>query len=219
MRESRRSGTGDPRSGLGRQGRDLPTSSASPPPLSTFRQVSSFALRALRGSLRDRRTGSADDLAVAIEGRLTLEDLELRSSGDSFEAHLLSATASGRTSAQLRTVVTRGSLSMASFATGIGSLFSTEMGFASAVIEHFVGKWIATRGQLDIGSGALTLREHTLESPGATAYVTSRIDLSTGRLDTAIQLDRGPDGRIEYNMSLSGPLRSPTLRAEPNPGR
>ncbi len=186
---------------------------------------------ALRGSLRDidiSRTIAfahtandfgSDDLAVAIEGRLTLEDLELRSSGDSFEAHLLSATASGRTSAQLRTVVTRGSLSMASFATGIGSLFSTEMGFASAVIEHFVGKWIATRGQLDIGSGALTLREHTLESPGATAYVTSRIDLSTGRLDTAIQLDRGPDGRIEYNMSLSGPLRSPTLRAEPNPGR
>lgn len=185
----------------------------------------------LRGSLRDidiSRTIAfahtandfgSDDLAVAIEGRLTLEDLELRSSGDTFESHLLSATASGRTSAQLRPLVTRGSLSLASFATGLGSLFSTEMGFASAVIEHFVGKWIATRGQLEIGLGALTLREHTLESPGATAYVTSRIDLGTGRLDTSIQLDRGPNGRIEYNMSLSGPLRSPTLRAQPNPSR
>lgn len=185
----------------------------------------------LRGSLRDvdvSRTIAfahtandfgSDDLAVALEGKLNLEDFELQSEGDSFEAHMLSARGSGRTTAQLRSVVTRGSLSLATIATGVGSLFSTEMGFASALIDHFVGKWIATRGQLEIAGGVLTLREHTLQGVGATAYVTSRIDLGTGDLDTSIKLDKGPTGAIDYNMSLSGPLQSPRLRALPNSGR
>ncbi len=186
---------------------------------------------ALRGNLRDidvSRTIAfahtandfgSDDLAVALEGKLNLEDFEFQSEGDTFEAHMLSARGSGRTTAQLRSVVTRGSLSLATIATGVGSLFSTEMGFASAVIDNFIGKWIATRGQLEIAGGVLTLREHTLQGPGATAYVTSRIDLATGHLDTSIQLDDGTTGAIDYNMSLSGPLRSPKLRALPNRGR
>lgn len=186
---------------------------------------------ALGGSLRDidvSRTIAfahtandfgSDDLAVALEGKLNIEDFQLQSAGDTFAAHMLSASGSGRTTAQLRSVVTRGSLSLATIATGVGSLFSTEMGFASAVIDNFVGKWIATRGQLQIAGSVLTLREHTFQGPGATAYVTSRIDLATGHLDTSIQLDNGTNGAIDYNMELSGPLQAPTLRALPNRGR
>ncbi|MCA0301242.1 MAG: hypothetical protein LCH95_02460, partial [Proteobacteria bacterium] len=185
----------------------------------------------LHGSLRDLDVSrtiafahtandfGSDDLAVALDGKMTLEDFVLESTGQTVEALMLSARGRGQTTAQLRSAVTRGSLSLATLATGIGRLFSTEMGFASVVIDKFVGQWIATRGQLEIGDGVLTLREHTLQGPGATAYVTSRIDFTAATLDTSIQLDNGPTGRIDYNMSLSGPLASPRLRAEPTPGR
>ena len=185
----------------------------------------------VRGSLRDidiSRTIAvahtandfgSDDLAVALEGRLALEDLVLRSEGGSFQDLLLTANASGRTEGQVHPVVTRGSLSLATLATGIGSLFSSEMGFASAVIDSFVNRWIATRGTFELADGVLTLHEHTLRVPDATAYVTSRIDARQGLLDTAILLDIGTPGSIDYTMSLRGPMRAPALRAEPNRGR
>lgn len=161
----------------------------------------------------------SDDLAVAIEGRLSLEDLALRAEGETFEAVLLSVSGGGRSEGEVKPVVTRGSLSLATFATSIGSLFSTEMGFASAVIDNFVDRWVATSGAIEIGDGVITLREHTLHTPGATAYITSHIDTRNGTLDTLINLDSGRTGTVDYSMSLRGPLRSPTLEAEPNRGR
>lgn len=161
----------------------------------------------------------SDNLAVAIEGRLSLEDFALRAEGETLEAILLSVSGGGRSQGEVRPVVTRGSLSLATFATGIGSLFSTEMGFASAVIDNFIDRWIATRGSIEIGGGVITLREHTLNTPGATAYVTSHIDIRNGTLDTLIDLDRGRSGTINYSMSLRGPLQAPTLGVEPNRGR
>lgn len=181
----------------------------------------------LDGSLRDINVPRAiaiahtandfgsDNLAVAIEGRLSLEDFALRAEGETLEAILLSVSGGGRSQGEVRPVVTRGSLSLATFATGIGSLFSTEMGFASAVIDNFVDCWIATRGTIEIGGGVITLREHTLHTPGATAYITSHIDTRSGMLDTLIDLDRGRPGTVDYSMSLRGPLRAPTLGVEP----
>ncbi len=185
----------------------------------------------LGGSLRDINVPRAiaiahtandfgsDDLAVAIEGRLSLLDLALRAEGETLEAVLLSASGGGRSEGEVKPVVTRGSLSLATFAAGIGSLFSTQMGFASAVIDNFIDRWVATRGVIEIGDGVITLREHTLHTPGATAYVTSHIDTRNGTLDTLINLDSGRPGTIDYSMSLRGPLRAPTLGVEPNRGR
>jgi len=185
----------------------------------------------VRGSLRDidiSRTIAvahtandfgSDDLAVALEGQLRLDDLMLRAEGETLEDLLLSAVGSARTGGRVRPVVSRGSLSMASFATGLGSLFSTELGFASAVIDGFVGRWIATSGAIDVADGVVTLREHTLRGPAATAYITSQIDARRGHLDTMIELDTGTPGSIDYSMSLRGPWLSPTLKVEPNRSR
>ena len=93
------------------------------------------------------------------------------------------------------------------------------MGFASAVIDNFVDRWIETRGTFELANGILVLNEHTLRGPSATAYITSRIDARQGLLDTDILLDIGRPGSIDYTMSLRGPMRAPTLRSEPNRNR
>jgi hypothetical protein len=58
-----------------------------------------------------------------------------------------------------------------------------------------------------------------LRSPGAAAYVTSRIDARNGTLDTLIDLDSGNQGSIDYSMSLRGPFRDLTLKTEPRQPR
>ena len=157
----------------------------------------------------------ADQLAVALEGTLSLEDLALRAEGESLEEFIASVRGHGLSSGEVRASVVRGSASFASFATGVASLFSTEMGFTSAVIDGFVGNWIATRGGFDVEGGVLTFDEHTVRAPHATAYVKSRFDLRQRAVDALIALDTGTPGSLDYLMSVRGPWAAPTLRAEP----
>ena len=157
----------------------------------------------------------ADQLAVTLEGRLNLEDLALRAEGETMEGFIASAVGRGLSNGEVRASVVRGSASFASFATGVASLFSTEMGFTSAVIDGFVGDWVATRGGFDVAGGILTFDEHTVRAPHATAYVRSRFDLRQGAVDALIALDTGTPGSMDYLMSVRGPLAAPTLRAEP----
>lgn len=161
----------------------------------------------------------ADQLAVALEGRLSLEDLALRAEGETLDEFIASVAGHGLSNGEVRASVTRGSASFASFATGVASLFSTEMGFTSAVIDGFVGNWIATRGGFDVAGGIVTFDEHTVRAPHATAYVKSRFDLRQRAVDALIALDTGTPGSIDYFMSVRGPLEAPTLRAEPGRGR
>ena len=152
----------------------------------------------------------SDDLAVALQGTITLQGVTLRAWGTTLDAMLRSLSGRGSSTGNIRPVVTRGSLSLATFATGIGSLFSTEMGFASTVIEGFVGRWVATRGALEIAEGTIDLREYLLQGERVTAVVSGRIDALRQDLDTRIDLKR-PDGSTDYSMSLRGPLRAPML--------
>ena len=157
----------------------------------------------------------ADQLAVALEGTLSLEDLALRAEGESLDDFIASVTGHGLSNGEIRASVVRGSASFASFATGVASLFSTEMGFTSAVIDGFVGSWMETRGGFVVGDGIITFDEHTVRAPHATAYVKSRLDLRQRAVDATIGLDTGTPGSMDYLMSVRGPLASPTLRAEP----
>lgn len=157
----------------------------------------------------------ADQLAVALEGTLNLEGLVLRAEGETMDELVASAVGRGVSNGEVRASVVRGSASFASFATGVASLFSTEMGFTSAVIDGFVGNWIATRGGFEVAGGIVTFDEHTVRAPHATAYVRSRLDLRQRAVDASIALDTGTPGSMDYLMSVRGPLESPTLQAEP----
>jgi hypothetical protein len=131
------------------------------------------------------------------------------------EEFIASAVGRGISNGEVRASVVRGSASFASFATGVASLFSTEMGFTSAVIDGFVGSWVATRGGFAVANGILTFDEHTVRAPHATAYVRSRFDLRQGAVEALIALDTGTPGSMDYLMSVRGPLAAPTLQAEP----
>ena len=157
----------------------------------------------------------ADQLAVALEGTLNLEGLTLKAEGETMDEIVASAVGRGVSNGEVRASVVRGSAAFASFATGVASLFSTEMGFTSAVIDGFVGSWIATRGGFEVAGGIVTFDEHTVRAPHATAYVRSRLDLRQRAVDALIALDTGTPGSMDYLMSVRGPLEAPTLQAEP----
>jgi hypothetical protein len=157
----------------------------------------------------------ADQLAVALEGTLNLEGLTLKAEGETMDEIIASAVGRGVSNGDVRASVVRGSASFASFATGVASLFSTEMGFTSAAIDGFVGSWIATRGGFEVAGGIVTFDEHTVRAPHATAYVRSRLDLRQRAVDALIALDTGTPGSMDYLMSVRGPLEAPTLQAEP----
>jgi len=157
----------------------------------------------------------ADQLAVALEGTLNLDGLVVRAEGETMEELVASAVGRGLSRGDVRASVVRGSASFASFATGVASLFSSEMGFTSAVIDGFVGSWLSTRGGFEIAGGIVTFDEHTVRAPHATAYVRSRLDLRQRTVDASIALDIGTPGSMDYLMSVRGPLEAPILRAEP----
>lgn len=160
-----------------------------------------------------------DQLAVALDGTLDVEEMVWRGEGATLDDLVASAVGRGRSRGEVRASVVRGSASFASFATGLASLFSTQMGFTSAVIDGFVGSWIETRGAFALEGGILAFDEHTARAPHATAYVKSRFDLRQGTVDTLIALDTGTPGSVDYVMSVQGPLSSPTLRSLPASGR
>ena len=114
----------------------------------------------------------------------------------------------------IRPVVTRGSLSLANFATSIGSLLSREMGFASAIIENFIDHQVNSQGAIEIGNGAVYLRDYLLEGKQAKAVIRGEVDALNQAIDTRIELN-DKDGAIDYSMSLRGPLNAPTLQSEP----
>ena len=120
---------------------------------------------------------------------------------------------SGQVSGYLYPSVTRGSLSFASFATGIGSLFSSEMGFDSAVLRGFINHQSAVAGELRLARGVLTLQNHTVQGQNAAALITSHTSLTAATTDTTIGIGTGRRGPADFVMTVKGPLSSPTMSA------
>jgi len=159
-----------------------------------------------------------DELAVALEGKVTFDEVALRARGATLEAALQTLSGKGQATGGIRPVVTRGSLSLASMTTGIFSLFSREMGFASAVIENFVGRWVTSKGTVEVSNGIFHVREYLFQGENATALIHGYIDARSEALDTRIELNN-KDRSIDYSMTLQGPLRTPKLQSDSSPGR
>ncbi len=172
----------------------------------------------LQGAAGSNAFGN-DNLTVAIDGKVSIMDIGLQGGGNSLEEIRNSLTGRGQLSGQFLATVTKGSLSLASFATGVGSIFSTEMGFGSAVLRGFINNHNNVSGDISLAGNVLVLHEHAVLGQNAKAIISSQTNLVSATTDTKIQLDVGATGTVDYVMTVQGPTASPTMTTTSGPGR
>ncbi len=164
----------------------------------------------LRGSAGTNLFGN-EHLMVSVDGKISIMDITLQGSGTSPEQIRNSLTGHGTVSGLLYPAVAGGSLGFAAFATGLGSIFSTEMGFNSAVLAGFINHQSTVSGELLLAGNIVTLKNHTVQGQNAVALVTSFNSLTAATTDTTIALDVGTRGPADYVMTVKGPISSPTM--------
>jgi uncharacterized protein involved in outer membrane biogenesis len=151
------------------------------------------------------------NLMVSIDGKISVMNIELKGSGTSPEQIRNSLNGGGQVSGSIYPSVTGGSLGLASFATGVGSLFSTEMGLASAALAGFINRQSSITGQLVLQGDTVMLQNHTLQGQNAVATITSQNSMTAATTDTTIALDTGTRGPADYVVTVKGPIASPTM--------
>lgn len=164
----------------------------------------------LRGAAGQNVFGN-EHLMVAVDGKINVMRIALQGQGNSPGQIRDSLTGQGHLSGVVYPSVAGGSLGFASFATGIGSLFSTEMGFNSAVISGFINAQSTIEGDITLSNGEINLHNHALTGPNATARINSRTNLTSATTETTIALDSGSNGATDYVMTVTGPVSSPTM--------
>jgi uncharacterized protein involved in outer membrane biogenesis len=164
----------------------------------------------LRGTAGTNNFGN-EHLMISIDGKINVMNIELKGSGTSPEQIRNSLSGTGQVSGYVYPAVSGGSLGFAAFATGVGSLFSTEMGFSSAVLAGFINHQSPITGQLVLAGNMVTLQNHTVQGQNAVALVTSQNSMTAATTDTTISLDTGKRGPADYVMTVKGPLSSPTM--------
>jgi uncharacterized protein involved in outer membrane biogenesis len=164
----------------------------------------------LRGTAGTNNFGN-EHLMISIDGKINVMNIELKGSGTSPEQIRNSLSGTGQVSGYLYPSVAGGSLGFASFATGVGSIFSTEMGFSSSVLAGFINHQSPITGQLLLAGNTVTLQNHTVQGQNAVALVTSQNSMTAATTDTTISLDTGKRGPADYVMTVKGPLSSPTM--------
>jgi uncharacterized protein involved in outer membrane biogenesis len=164
----------------------------------------------LRGTAGTNTFGN-QDLMISVDGKLSVMNIALKGSGTTPEQIRNSLSGSGQVSGYIYPAVTGGSLSLASFATGVGSIFSTEMGLASAALAGFINRQSAISGQLVLAGDKVTLQNHTVQGQNAVATITSQNSMTAATTDTTIALDKGKTGQADYVVTVKGPLSSPTM--------
>lgn len=170
----------------------------------------------LRGAAGHNVYGN-EHLTVAVDGKISILDISVSGRGNSPEQIRDSLTGHGRLTGILYPSVAGGSLGFASFATGLGSIFSTEMGFASAALAGFINAQSTIEGELTIAGGVLTLSNHLVKGQNATALVNSHNSFVAATTDTTIALDIGRRGPADYVLTVRGPVSSPTWRTGRGP--
>ncbi len=164
----------------------------------------------LRGAAGQNVFGN-EHLKVAVDGKINVMRIALQGQGNSPGQLRDSLAGQGHLSGVIYPSVAGGSLGFASFATGIGSLFSTEMGFNSAVISGFINAQSTIEGDITLSNGEINLQNHALKGPNATARINSRTSLTAATTETTIALDSGSNGATDYVMTVNGPVSAPTM--------
>ncbi len=164
----------------------------------------------LRGTAGTNTFGN-QDLMISIDGKLSVMNIALKGSGTTPEQIRNSLSGSGQVSGYVYPSVTGGSLSLASFATGVGSIFSTEMGMASAALAGFINRQSAISGELMLAGEKVTLQNQTVQGENAVATISSQNSMTAATTDTTIALDKGKTGQANYVVTVKGPLSSPTM--------
>ena len=116
----------------------------------------------LRGTAGTNNFGN-QHLMVSVDGKITVMNIELKGSGTTPEQIRNTLSGSGQVSGYLYPAVAGGSLGFASFATGLGSIFSTEMGFNSAVLAGFINHQSPITGELLLSGNTVTLQNHKVQ--------------------------------------------------------
>ena len=151
------------------------------------------------------------DLMISVDGKISVMNIALKGSGTTPEQIRNSLSGSGQVSGYLYPAVAAGSLGFASFATGVGSIFSTEMGLASAMLAGFINRQSPVTGQLVLSGNTVTLKNQTVQGQNAVAQITSQNSITAATTDTTISLDTGQRGPADYVVTVKGPISSPTM--------
>ena len=164
----------------------------------------------LRGTAGTNTFGN-QNLMISVDGKISVMNIELKGAGTTPEQIRNSLSGSGQVSGYLYPAVTGGSLGLASFATGIGSLFSTEMGLASAMLAGFINRQSPVTGQFVLAGNLVTLQNHTVQGQNAVALITSQNSMTAATTDTSISLNTGSRGPADYVVTVKGPISSPSM--------
>ena len=148
--------------------------------------------RLLRGAAGTNTFGN-DDLTVSIDGKIDLTNVTVRGSGRTPAEIRNALGGQAQLSGTVYPTVIKGSLGFASLATGIGSIFSTAMGFNSAVLSAFVG------------------RQNTMAGEVTVATIAGTTSLTQATTDATVTLSTGAQGTPAYVMTVKGPIAAPTL--------
>jgi hypothetical protein len=165
----------------------------------------------LRGTAGTNSFGDPN-LTVAVDGKLSALGIQLKGRGTSSEEIRNNLTGTAGLSGFVYPVVTQGSLDFARFATSVGSLFSADMAFGSAMLQGFVNRQNPIAGQLSIGGGAVTLHNPTVAGANTTATIASTTSLASETTNTVVSINTGNDRTpSDFVINVKGPLAKPTV--------
>ncbi|WP_428671331.1 AsmA family protein [Reyranella sp.] len=160
------------------------------------------------------------NLSLSIDGKLSAMGIQLKAQGKSPEEIRDNLTATAGLSGYVYPAVTQGSIDFARFATSVGSIFSDDMAFISAMLRGFVNRQNPIQGQMSIGGGAVTLQNPTVTGAGTTATIAGSTSLTAATTDTVVSINSGNDQtKSDFVINVKGPLASPMITTGRGPSR
>jgi len=159
---------------------------------------------------------------IAVDGKLSATGIELKGRGTSSEEIRNNLTGKAGLSGFVYPVVTQGSLGFARFATSVGSLFSSDMAFNSAMLQGFVNRQNPITGQMSIGGGMVTLQNPKVAGANTTATIASSTSLATETTNTVVSINTNNDRTTDFVINVTGPLAKPVVttgRGPPSTGQ